>query len=112
MSKRITFTGTLHYIDEYKRLFFILCPDSKEKFESFKAHKGGKSPVSTYEVEDAKVTKVRVNLIKYDKPNIKRYENLLKKKMNVTIERNDYESEQYGAGTSLKLLSYTLSHSA
>ncbi len=97
----ITLTGTLNYIDSYKRLF-LSDLDACSVSALGELDIRGKSPVSEYEGKQT----VRVNLDKYSKPYMSRYESLLKQKVQFSVTTVYYDSEEYGTGTTLRLLKY------
>ena len=103
--QKITVTGTLQYIDEYKRLHFQVSePEHQAKLEELNQSIVGKSPI--YKKDDEDFTRLRVNLSKYEKVNMDKYEKVQKKTLTITLKVTPYDSEAYGKGTSLTLHKY------
>jgi hypothetical protein len=101
--ENIIITGTLRYIDEYKKLHFTVSDaDDIEKIKKCEELSlNGKMP---YWVSPLNVMKLRVNLTKYERPYVAKYERMLKKEFKCVLKVNTYESDDYGHGVVFSLL--------
>ena len=106
--------GSIKFIDEYRRCHFIpeWTPDEHKTFVEIVE---GTAPAPRNDQLKAKIpiytkgetTVVRVNLSKYDKPYMKRYESLIGVPLTINVEIMPYEHEQFGNGVSIKLARYS-----
>lgn len=109
MTTAFQIKATLAYIDEYKRLYIIV-EDDESKRQLREHHEDGKHPIR--DIIDYRTRqptgdlKVKLNLIKYEKPKISKYEKLLQTKLLLTILPNRYNNEKFGKGLSLTLQNY------
>ena len=106
-----SFRGSIKYIDEYRRLHFI--PDqSTDEYSTLTdmltaRANGAKLPIYEKKAGTPDAYKVvRINLSKYEKPNIRKYESLVGAQLIVKVEIVCYDHAEYGKGVSLKLLKY------
>ena len=107
---KANFTGVLNFITQYKQLIFKLTPDEAKPIidmidkamvdNKLSTDNGDKIP---YNLSDDEHFYLSVKLDKYDKPNVKRYEKMLKQNLKVFVELNYFNSDEYGAGLTLKL---------
>jgi hypothetical protein len=108
---KFNFDGVLNYITQYKQLT-IKCDEEqaqgiKSKLDELYLSKNlsedtGDKKVP-YNLSDDGFYYLVINLDKYEKPNIRKYEKFLKSKMKLFIDIDYYKSDEYGAGLTLKL---------
>lgn len=98
--------GRIKYIDEFRRLHFIpeWTHDEQVDFIASLGAIGKRIPY--YTKKPSGIIVLRLNLSKYEKPYMKKYEALVNIPLIVTVSIESYEHHEYGSGISIKLDKY------